>query len=83
LGGPPPNFFVVLFWKNPVYTRIMHSQWVLRPAGAANTVIINENPRTLDNNKFMMLKANGSRVIAVHNKTIQQRNVGKIQHFFG
>jgi hypothetical protein len=32
----PP--LVVLFWKNSVYTRVMHSQWVLRLASAANTV---------------------------------------------
>ena len=30
--------FVVSFWKKPVSTWIMHSQWVLRLASAANTV---------------------------------------------
>jgi len=29
---------VVLFWKNSVFTRVMHSQCPLCPAGIGNTV---------------------------------------------
>ena len=67
--------FVVSFWKNPVSTWIMHSQCPLCLASIGNTVVPNRKQgkhRPVSLYKVWALKANGSRVITIHNETIQQ-----------
>ena len=64
---------VVLLWKNPVFTRIMHSHcWLCVHAPSTSWLKRKQNKLSTDSlYKSSALKANGNRVIVVHNMTTQ------------